>query len=112
VALGDNLSVKMVSASDDSNLKNKLSNLSTELLNPFIHIRNWIKGEMLNLGALIDSIGEKESCDIRKQAAIKKLQNDREMVKKLSDGKFTLKHMFRSNASKTQVQSSLLEDIA
>lgn len=34
------------------------------------------------------------------------------MVKKLSDGKFTFKHMFRSSNSKTQIQAELLEGIA
>jgi hypothetical protein len=32
-----------------------------------VHIRNWVKGEMLYLGALIAAIGEKESCEVRKQ---------------------------------------------
>lgn len=67
VSLGSNQNFKIVSGDTQSNLKNKLNILSNERLrNPFIHIRNWIKGEMLNLGALIDAIGEKEACDLRK----------------------------------------------
>jgi hypothetical protein len=60
-----------VSGDTQSHLKNKLDLLAAELQNPFLHIRNWIKGEMFNLGALISAISEKEACDIRKQQAIK-----------------------------------------
>ena len=66
VSLGEKNHVKLVSADSQSNLKVKLENLSRDLSNPFIHIRNWIKGEMLNLGALIHAISEKEACDARK----------------------------------------------
>ena len=66
VTLGEKNHVKLVSADTQSNLKHKLETLSTDLSNPFIHIRNWIKGEMFNLGALIMAISEKEACDARK----------------------------------------------
>ena len=58
--------VKLVSGDTKAHLKNKLEVLSKELQNPFIHIRNWVKGEMMNLECLMQAIGEKESCDIRK----------------------------------------------
>ena len=35
---------------------------------------------MMNLGALMGAIAEKESCDARKQNAIKKLADDRETI--------------------------------
>ena len=67
----------MVAGDTKTNLKNKLDDLSNDLTNPFKHIRNWVKGEMMGLAALISAIGEKESCDVRKQAAIKRLASDR-----------------------------------
>jgi len=67
---------------------------------------------MLNLGALIIAISEKESCDLRKANSIKKLNDDREILRKLSEGKFTFKHMFSSSGSKTRAQTNLLERIA
>lgn len=70
--------------------------------NPFIHIRNWVKGEMLNLGALIAAISEKDSCDLRKQNAIKRLNSDRQTIQNLSEGKFSFKHMFKSDAAKVK----------
>lgn len=50
-----------------------MDDLTSELKNPFKYIRNWIKGEMLGLAALIAAIAEKESCDTRKANAIKRL---------------------------------------
>lgn len=112
VALGSYQTVRLVSGDTQSHLKNKLDTMANELENPFIHIRNWIKGEMFNLGALISSIAEKESCDVRKQEAIKKLSADREYMKKLSEGKFHIKGLFKSSSSKVKKQTELLEKIA
>jgi hypothetical protein len=50
-----------------------LNYLSKQQANPFIHIRNWIKGELFDLSALMDAIGQKESCDARKAASVKLL---------------------------------------
>lgn len=46
---GKENTVKLVSGDTKAHLKNKLDLLSQELVNPFIHIRNWIKGEVMNL---------------------------------------------------------------
>jgi len=56
----------LISGDSKAHLRNKLDELAEQLTNPFVHIRNWVKSEMLNLGALIAAIGEKESCDHRK----------------------------------------------
>jgi hypothetical protein len=82
------------------------------MVNPFIHIRNWIKGEMLNLESLLEAIGEKESCDNRKQMAIRKLAEERELVEKLVQNKFTLKTMFKTKSGKLKKQATILEKIA
>ena len=62
----DTTCVKLVSGDTKAHLKNKLDTLGKELQNPFKHIRNWIKGEVMNLESLMAAIGEKESCDVRK----------------------------------------------
>jgi len=76
-------------------LKNNLDELTSELKNPFKHIRNWIKGEMMGLASLIAAIGEKENCVTRKQNAVKKLSSDRDIIKKMEEGKFVLKNVFK-----------------
>ena len=80
-------------------------------MNPFKHVRNWIKGEMLGLAALIAAIAEKENCDVRKGNAIKKLRDDREMNKKLGEGKFVLKNVFKGKNNKAKQQALILERI-
>lgn len=92
-------------------MKNKLDLLSEELKNPFVHVRNWVKGEMLYLGALISAIGEKEACEHRKQVCIKKLAEDREQVEKLNQGKTTLKTLFKSKNAKDRKSIELVANI-
>jgi hypothetical protein len=58
--------VKLISGDEKSGLKDKLDALGNEMLNPFKHIRNWIKIETLSLVALMDAISQKESCETRK----------------------------------------------
>lgn len=77
-----------------------MDELVSNLTNPFKHIRNWVKDEMLSLAALIAAIGEKESCDVRKQNAVKRLSNDRELNTKLGQGKFTFGGIFKSKSEK------------
>jgi hypothetical protein len=104
--------VRLVSGDTKAHLKNKLDLLAKELVNPFIHVRNWIKGEMLNLGALIEAISEKEACDSKKQTAIRKLADEKELCEKLGQGKFTIKTMFKSKSGKAKKQATILEKIA
>lgn len=93
-------------------MKHKLDDLAKELVNPFKHIRNWIKGEVMSLESLMDAIAEKEACDARKANSIKRLAEDRETVAKLGQGKFTIKTMFKSKSGKKRKQQSILEKIA
>ena len=110
--LGQNYkNIKLVSGDTKAHLKNKLDELAKDLMNPFKHIRNWVKGEMLNLEALMAAIGEKESCDVRKANAIKKLADEKELNAKLSQGKFTFKGMFKSKDSKAKQQIHILAKI-
>lgn len=41
--------VKLVSGENQCALKKKLDDLAEELKNPLIHVKNWIKGEIMNL---------------------------------------------------------------
>ena len=92
-------------------MRNKLDELAEELTNPFVHIRNWVKSEMLNLGALIAAIGEKESCDHRKQQTIKKLAEERELCEKLNQNKFSMKTFFKSASGKDKKKMEILANI-
>lgn len=102
-SLGNKYShVKIISGESKSHLKNKLDQLSQELTNPFKHIRNWIKGEMMNLESLMGAIGEKEACSVRKQKAIKCLQEERELISKINQNKMSFKTLLKSSKQKAE----------
>lgn len=56
----------------------------------------------MNLECLMQAIGEKESCDVRKQITIKKLAQDRELNNKIGQGKFSVKTLFKSKGGKAR----------
>ena len=66
---------------------------------------------MMNLGALIAAIGEKESCDHRKQQTIKKLAEERELCEKLNQKKFNIKTLFKSESGKEKKKMEILANI-
>jgi len=68
--------------------------------NPFLHIRNWVKGEIMELGALMEAISRKEGIEASKSRTITKVKERKETVDKLSTGKFTFKGMFKSKDGK------------
>jgi hypothetical protein len=94
--------VRLISGDSKSHLKNNLDDLAGSQTNPFKHIRNWVKGEVMNLECLMQAIGEKEACVVRKQKAIKSLQEKRELLNKINKGKFSVKTMLKSDSQKTQ----------
>ena len=94
--------MKLIDGDSKASLKKNLDELTAELKNPFKHVRNWIKGEMMGLAALIAAIAEKESCDVRKNNAIKKLASDRLTNAKIGEGKFVLKNVFKGKNNKAK----------
>jgi hypothetical protein len=54
------------------------------LTNPFLLIRNWIKGEIMDLGSVLESIVKKEAIEGAKIDTMSKLKNDRTTVDKMS----------------------------
>ena len=72
-----------MSGDSKAHLKHKLDSLTKELQNPFVHIRNWVKGEILNLNALAMAISGKEVCEARKTAAIQKAVSERKILANL-----------------------------
>jgi hypothetical protein len=53
------------------------------MTNPFKHVRNWIKGEVMKLKAVLDAISAKEGIEGKKITAMKQLKD-----KKLTIGNF------------------------
>ena len=92
-------------------MKGKIESLSKELKNSFMHIRNWIKLEMMNMETLVLAIHEKDLCYQRKHKSMKALQEQQKLLKKIDDGKFTFKTMLKSKSSKDTYKLELLQSI-
>jgi hypothetical protein len=50
--------VRLISGPGNDHLKQKLEKMGQDFENPFIHISNWVKGEVYSLDALIQSVDE------------------------------------------------------
>ena len=58
-------------------LRDKVIKLGENLTNPFMYIKNWIKGEVMDLESLLRSISKKEAFENMKLEAMNRLKNDR-----------------------------------
>ena len=69
--------ITLLTGDSKIDMKEKLHKLAEEIQNPFKHIRNWVKGEMMELGCLLEAIGQKEGVESHKLKAMSKLKEDR-----------------------------------
>lgn len=104
-------SFKVVTSKNGSTMRTRIESLSSELHNSFKHIRNWIKLEMMNLETLVLAIHEKDLCYQRKHKAMKALNEQQKLLKKIDEGKFTFKTMLKSKNAKDQYKLELLQSI-
>ena len=79
--------------------------------NPFRHIKNWIKEELMNLESLLAAIDEKEACNRRKQKCVKLLATERDLVDKINHNKFDFKLVLKSQDAKQSLQTDLISSI-
>lgn len=63
-------------------------------------MRNWIRGEIMELSALIEAISRKEGIEAAKSKAQTRVKDSKETVDKMNTGKFTVKGLFKSQAEK------------
>jgi hypothetical protein len=65
-----------------------------------MYIRNWIKGEVMDVSAILEIISKRENLETLKINAMSKMKNDRVTVDKMSSGKFTFTGMFKGKTGK------------
>lgn len=94
--------VQLISGQGSDNLKQKLEAISTQFQNPFIHISNWIKGEVFTLDALIYCVSYMQSLEAQKAKTIREIKDIEETIAKLNSGKFTFGGMFKDESGKKQ----------
>ena len=102
----------MLEAKTNTSFKDTLSTSLQQMRNPFIHVRNWVKGEIMDLDALLQAILRKEAVDGMKFKTITQLKQNRDTVDKMNTGKFTFKAMFKSQSGKTAETQNILSSIS
>jgi len=70
--------------------------------NSFLHIRNWVKGEILSLEALIDAINHKDMIAHKQESCKKEILELNKDIAKIGAGKTTFGSLFKSDSSKQQ----------
>jgi hypothetical protein len=81
------------------------------MTNPYKHIRNWIKGEVMRLNALLEAITKKEAIEGKKINSMKTLKEKKSTVEKMNSGKFVFGAMFKGTAGKASEAQKILGDI-
>lgn len=94
--------VRLITGDRNAALKDKLSVMSQQHQNPFVHINLWVKGEVWCLDALQEAINTKNKCDNMKRDAEKEIASLTETINKLHAGKFTFGAMFKGEGGKKE----------
>ena len=94
--------MRLITGDHNSALKDKLELMTQQHGNPFVHIANWVRGEVLCLEALNEAVAQKDQCEERKRNAEKEIVSLTETINKLNANKFTFGSMFKSEAGKKE----------
>lgn len=103
---------RMFSDTDNNTMKEQIDNLSRKVSNPFIRFKYWVKEEIIDLHALLEAIGHKNSLESRKAKLEAKIKNTNVELEKLNAGKKTLKTLFKSQSGKANTITNLTTFIA
>lgn len=73
---------------------------------------NWLKGEILDLHAMLECIGHKEGIEGQRNKADSRKKDNKGSLDKLNSGKSTLKTFFKGSGGKAQEITNLTTQIA
>jgi hypothetical protein len=104
--------VHLVTGESRIDIKQKLVDNASTVRNPFKHVRNWIKGEMLEIQCVLESISRKEGVEANRSKAVSNVKNSKETVDKMNQGKFTLKGLFKSQSGRAAETQNILQSIS
>mmetsp|Transcript_14680 Transcript_14680/g.16394 ORF Transcript_14680/g.16394 Transcript_14680/m.16394 type:complete len:323 (+) Transcript_14680:638-1606(+) len=103
---------KMISDSDNNTMKELIENLSQKVSNPFIRFKYWVKEEIIDLHALLQAVGQKNSLESKKSKLLTKIKSANSELEKLNSGKKTFKTIFKSQSSKASTITNLTTFVA
>jgi hypothetical protein len=94
------LTKRIVTHPQAEDMKEKLENTIRGWKNPFRDAYIWLKGEVLDLKGIIDAISGREFVVKQLSNTESKKRSDQQELEKLSQGKTTLKSIFKSKSKK------------
>lgn len=110
--LADFSNNRVVSNTDDSNVRDTIDTIPKQLDNPYSKFKHWIKEEIIDFHALVEAISQRELLENLKAKAENKRKNAQSELDKLNAGKKTLKSIFKSASSKSTQITNLTQAIA
>lgn len=90
----------MTNPGSGGEFREKFDDASKLWRNPFREAYIWLKGELLDLKGLNEALLGREQVVKQQSATESKKRNDQYELEKLSQGKTTLKSIFKSKSSK------------
>lgn len=80
-------------------------------MNPFKHVKNWVKSELANLSSIMECIARKESMEAMKLRTEQKVRSDKNKSAKLAAGGTTLSTIFKGSSGKAAESQKILDTI-
>ena len=95
-------SKRILTRSDKPDLKQRIEEQTAKFKNPYKDAYLWIKGELLEIKGMYDAILGREMVMKAQLAVEQKKRSDQTEMQKLSEGKTTLKSVFKSKSKKEE----------
>lgn len=93
---------RILTHSDKPDLKQRIDDQTARLKNPYREAYLWIKGELLEIQGMYDALLGREMVMKAQLAVEQKKRSDQTEMQKLSEGKTTLKSVFKSKSKKEE----------
>lgn len=103
----DDLSKRTLTNPENEDIKEKITEESKKIKNPYEEAHIWLKGEFLDIQGMNDCLIGRENVMKAQIATENKKKSDQKELEKLSQGKKTLKSVFKSKSSKESTILSL-----
>ena len=97
---------------DRAEMKENVAKLSEILRNPYQEMLNWLKGEVMDLQALLEAISHKEGIEGQRNRAEKNKKDNKGSLDKINAGKSTFKTFFKGSSGKASEITNLTTQIA
>lgn len=110
--LADFSNNRVVSNTDDAQVRNTLDRIPEHFENPFRNLKHWIKEEIIDFHSIVEAIGQREALEGARMNAEKKRKSAQSNLDKLNAGKKTFKTLFKSASSKAAEITNLTQSIA